>query len=83
MPLTRFGICNNPSTPVMRLAQSRRVHPGGELTWTLAPSWVADMTLVGHYTITVSPDIALPGGLTRLVSNPVVVSVGDWYLSGL
>jgi hypothetical protein len=84
MPLTRFGIHINPSSPVMRQLTANRIPPGGELTWTLVPSRVADMTLGGRFTITVSHDIAPPGGPgpSRVVSNPVVASVDDWNLPG-
>jgi hypothetical protein len=85
MPLTRFGSRLNPlaasETEMPRLA-GWRVHPGGEHKWTLVPSRVADMTFLGRYTITVSRDIAVKGIHSQVVSNPVVVSVDDWYLPG-
>jgi hypothetical protein len=84
MPLTRFGTHINPTNGFFEASMPRTIHPRGELTWTLVPSRVADMTLLGRYTITVSHQIALPGnpGPSRVVSNPVVVSVGDWNLPG-
>jgi hypothetical protein len=82
IPLTRFGTRNNPSNSFFRRLLDRPVHPGGELKWTLVPSRVADMTLLGRYTITVSHDVVVPGVARRVDSNPVVVSVDDWYLPG-
>jgi hypothetical protein len=84
MPPTRFESRNNPGIILYSLSIAQRIPAGGEIRRTLVPSRVTDMTYLGRYTITVSRDIAVKGNPIpgRVASNPVVVSVGDWYLPG-